>query len=208
MAIGQQYPALGYGPDGAPRYAYRQDPPAEQTPDEPVQQYAPPPTPPGDPRRRTLLGAASVVVLVLLLFGAFKLVSGDDDSDRTAVRDDTPVSQNTTDPYLPKAIEPTDEVPGETTRPAPAAVEADLDVEAAPGSAILYIDGDGVKIARTPVDGKWSETIRTSTGLLQLRVIPGPGAPASCTITVDGEAVAHDELPADAGGSLACEARG
>lgn len=212
LAVGQQYPALGYGPDGAPRYTYRPEPdPAAQTqPAEPEQyQYAaaPPPPGPGGSRQRTALGVTMVVVLVLLVAGGLKLMSGGNDSDTATVRDDTPVSQNTTDPYLPKSIEPTDEVPGETKQPAPAGLEADLAVEAAPGSAVLYIDDNGVQLVHMQAR-QWRQTVRASTGLLQIRVVVAPGAPASCTITVEGQVVAHDEAPEGSAGVLACRAAG
>ncbi|MCF8608773.1 hypothetical protein L5G28_01160 [Gordonia sp. HY285] len=211
MAVGQQYPALGYGPDGAPRYTYQPDPdPAAQAQPQGVEaetpQYAPPPPEPGGPRQRAVLGAAAIIVLVLLVAGAFKLVSGGD-SDVATLRDDAPVSQNTTDPYLPESIDPTDEVPGETQRPAPNTLDADLAVDAAPGSAVVYIDDDGVQLVHMTT-ARWRQTVRATSGLLQIRVVVAPGAPASCTITVDGQVVAHEEAPADASGVLACRAVG
>ncbi|WOC12026.1 hypothetical protein [Gordonia sp. MP11Mi] len=212
LAVGQQYPALGYGPNGAPRYTYQPDPdPAAQAQpqgvDEATPQYAPSPPEPGDPRQRAVLGAAAIVVLVLLVVGAFKLMSGGDDSDVATMRDDAPVSQNTTDPYLPKSIEPTDEVPGETQRPAPNGLDADLAVDAAPGSAIVYIDDGGVQLIHMTA-ARWRQTVHATTGLLQIRVVVAPGAPASCTITVEGQVVAHEEVPADTSGVLACRAVG
>ncbi|MCF8571890.1 hypothetical protein L5G32_16600 [Gordonia sp. HY002] len=212
LAVGQQYPALGYGPDGAPRYTYRPDPDPDAQPQsvqpEQLQYAAPTPPPgPGDSRKRTALGVAMVVLLVLVVAGGLKLMSGGDGTDTATVRDDTPVSQNTTDPYLPKSIEPTDEVPGETKQPAPAGLEADLAVDAAPGSAVLYIDSSGVQLVHMQ-GPQWRQTIRASTGLLQIRVVVAPGAPASCTITVDGQVVAHEETAEGTSGVLACRAVG
>lgn len=209
LAVGQQYPALGYGPDGAPRFTYQPDPdPTAQTrPVEPeVPQHTPPPPPdPRESRQRMLLGAVGVLVVVLFAVGVFKLMSQGDDPGPEALRDNAPVSQNTTDPYLPKSIEPTDEVPGETTPPAQAMVDAELAVDAEPGSAVAYIDSGQVEFVQMTT-AHWKQTVRATTRQLQIRVVVAPGSPASCRITVDGQVVADEEASGDEAGVLVCSA--
>ncbi|WP_132992819.1 hypothetical protein [Gordonia zhaorongruii] len=224
MAVGQQYPPLGYGPDGTPRFEYRPDtgPPGATShvevpaePDGPDSAgpgvSGPPPNaplPPENTGQRLAMGIAAVVVLVLVVAGGLALLSGGEDRDTLPPRAEPPLSQNTDDPYLPKSIEPKESVPGETGRPAPSGLEAVLTVEAAPGSTILFIDDGQVRLQHLTED-MWEQKVQGTTGALRVSVVAAPGAPASCKITVDGRVVAHQQLPADdPSGMLVCRAHG
>ncbi|MEJ9078475.1 MULTISPECIES: hypothetical protein [Gordonia] len=213
MAAGQQYPPLGYAPDGGARYGYIPEPGAEfpREQSETVVEAAhigPSSAPPSNSPQRLAWGVVSVVVLVLVVVGGLKLMSGGG-SDDPPTRADPPASQNTDDPYLPKSITPTETVPGESRTPAPRnSLEAILSVEAAPGSTVIYFNNGRVQVDFMD-SSRWEQKVIATPGLLRINVVARAGAAASCTITVDGAPVAHEELPeGDPSGVVVCRAAG
>ncbi len=217
MAAGQQYPALGYAPDGTARLGYQPGPrgefPSEQAaqaggppPEAPVDTPPPISPPPNSPLRVTL-GILAVVALVLGVVGVLKLMGGDNGDD-IPTRAAPPATQNTDDPYLPKSITPTETVPGESRRPVPGTgVQAQVTVEGAPGTMIVYSDAGRVRVGRLSSD-RWEQTVSTSGGgLISVNAVAAAGSGASCTITVDGTVLAHEEVSAgDSSGVVVCRA--
>ncbi|GEE00304.1 hypothetical protein nbrc107696_07500 [Gordonia spumicola] len=210
MAAGQQYPPLGYASDGAAQFGYRPAAGAEFPQEQQAAPVAaPPPPPPSNSPQRTAMGVIAVVVLVLAVVGGLKLMSGDDTNDDLPTRADPPASQNIDDPYLPKSITPTETVPGESTRSAPSSgLQAQLVVEGSPGTMILYTDNGRARIERMTSD-RWEKTVGASTGVISVNVVPTDHSGASCTISVDGRTVAHDEAAeGDTSGVAICRVTG
>ncbi|MDR2280312.1 MAG: hypothetical protein LBE07_05600 [Gordonia sp. (in: high G+C Gram-positive bacteria)] len=213
MAAGQQYPPLGYAPDGGARYAYTPEPGAEFPQEQPEivvepGQVPPSNTPPSNSPQRLAWGVVSVVALVLVVAGGLKFMSGGG-SDDPPPRAEPPASQNIDDPYLPKSITPTETVPGESRTPSPRnSLEAVLSVDAAPGSTVIYFNNGRVQLDFMD-SSHWEQKVVTTPGLLRINVVARAGAAASCTITVDGAPVAHEEIPeGDPSGAVVCRAAG
>lgn len=215
VARGQSYPPLGFADDGTPRFRYEAPTPAAALPEPPV---APPPGPPApepptnDPVRRAVLGVAGVIVVVLLIAGGLKLFSGSDGADESfARRGAPPISQPTDDPYLQDLEDPNPQtatpqtttpqtttprtVPPRTSRPpGPAGppVEALYEVTTDGRATVVYRDGTQSKVVRTE-GGTWSARV-TANGTPHLTVLLADGGRGACTITVEGEVVADEEL--------------
>lgn len=216
LAVGQVYPPLGYSDGGAPMFTYDDrervlagPQPAEQAPPPPPP--APAPLEPGN-RWNLAIGIAATVVLVLVVAVVGKMIGSNND-DAPVQRADPPLSQSTDDPYLerlPQQSESSVPRDPEASDAPGRSGDATVVYEVTSGPAtLLYVEGDRVQIAQTP-SGTWKKTVRGSQRtLLRVSVLMATEEPASCSISVDGKAVAKQSTgAASRSGMLTCQFRG
>lgn len=209
VARGQTYPPLGFGDDGLPRYQYSAPNPAAELPPEPSPAPAPPPPPRKPDATGRVVGwvVAALVVVVVIAFGIALFSSSGNDLAETR-RSDPPISQSLDDPYLTEDQQPDTtsvprrtprttpslpgtRAPGPTTRPGPPQ-ETTYEVNAETEATVFYMTDSGIKIAVVPA-GKWTLTTATR-GDARVNVAVTRLQAASCSITVEGERVAAEQL--------------